>query len=98
MSEGFFHLEFLLSPSDAKVLPQRSFVLLVPTGKRSLRDEGNTEKGAIDMQNEDASKWLLGNQRCREQTGGFPEDEDAWNLNHSKEFGFVDARSLVGRA
>ena len=50
------------------------------------------------MQSEDASKWLLGNQRCREQTGGFPEDEDAWNLNHSKEFGFVDARSLVGRA
>lgn len=70
----------------------------MPTGKRNLRDEGNTEKGAIDMQSEDASKWLLGNQRCREQTGGFPEHEDAWNLNHSKEFGFVDARSLVGRA
>lgn len=76
----------------------RGVVLLVPTGKRNLRDEGNTEKGARDMQSEDASKWPLGNQRCREQTGGFPEDEDAWHLNHSKEFGFADARSLVGRA
>ena len=30
----------------------RGVVLLVPTGKRNLRDEGNTEKGAIDMPSE----------------------------------------------
>lgn len=36
------------------------------------------------MQSEDAPKWLLGSQRCREQTGDFREHEDTRHLNHSK--------------